>query len=142
MENNRICDDFNQFSPDYRKIHNENVKLSGGDSNYFSEHKIQIVKKEEGRDNIKFLDFGYGDGNSARFFLKYFPKRNYFGIDILSEIIKIAKSKKILNADFQKFDIEKLPFSYDSFDMVFTACVFHHIKFQYHKNLIQEIYRV
>ena len=26
--------------------------------------------------------------------------------------------------------------------MVFTACVFHHIGFQYHENLIQEIYRV
>lgn len=93
MKKNRTFDDFNEFSTKYRKIHDENLKLSGVNSDYFSEHKIQTLKKvEKEKDNISFLDFGCGDGNSAVFFNQYFQNSEYFGIDVSSDsILKLIK---------------------------------------------------
>ena len=142
MNKNRKFDDFDQFACEYRNIHNNNIKLSGVESDYFSEHKINILKTIEKKDNIIFLDFGCGDGNSANHFANYFPKSNYHGIDVSSESIEIAKSRKIQNANFEMFDGFKIPFADNTFDIVFTACVFHHIDFKLHENLIQEIYRI
>ena len=138
----RKFDEFDHFANDYREIHNQNLKLSGVSSDYFSEHKIQVLKKHENEDGINFLDFGCGDGNSSQHFTNYFPNSSYNGIDISSESINVAKVKSIKNTNFQTFDGIKIPFQDNSFDVVFTACVFHHIDFKLHENLFNEIYRV
>jgi ubiquinone/menaquinone biosynthesis C-methylase UbiE len=142
MKSNRKFDEFDHFANDYRKIHNQNLKLSGVTSDYFSEHKIQILKENEKIDSINFLDFGCGDGNSAIHFSKYFPKSSYTGIDVSSESINIASLKSTDNLNFQTFDGIKIPFDDNFFDIVFTACVFHHIDFKLHENLFKEIFRV
>jgi ubiquinone/menaquinone biosynthesis C-methylase UbiE len=138
----RKFDDFDHFANDYRNIHNNNIKLSGVQSDYFSEHKIQTLKKYEKKDNINFLDFGCGDGNSAIYFTKHFPDGNYIGVDISKDSIDVAQSKNCKNCNFTTFDGETLPFEDNSFDIVFTACVFHHIEFKLHENLMKEIQRV
>jgi ubiquinone/menaquinone biosynthesis C-methylase UbiE len=138
----RKFDEFDHFANDYRDIHNQNLKLSGVTSDYFSEHKIQILKENEQIDSINFLDFGCGDGNSAIHFSNYFPKSLYNGIDVSSESIQIAKTKSTNKINFQTFDGSNIPFSDNTFDVIFTACVFHHIDFKLHDNLIKEIYRV
>lgn len=139
---NRKFDEFDHFANDYREIHNKNIKISGINSDYFSEHKIQILKSHENEGVINLLDFGCGDGNSATYFTNYFPLSNYHGIDISAESINVAKSKSIENTSFQNFDGVKIPFEDNLFDIVFTACVFHHIDFNLHENLFKEIYRV
>jgi ubiquinone/menaquinone biosynthesis C-methylase UbiE len=142
MKNERKFDEFDHFANDYREIHNQNLKLSGVNSDYFSEHKIQTLKTHEKIDAINFLDFGCGDGNSSSHFINYFPKSKYNGIDISAESINVAKSKNITNSSFQTFDGINIPFQDNSFDVIFTACVFHHIDFKLHENLFNEIYRV
>jgi ubiquinone/menaquinone biosynthesis C-methylase UbiE len=142
MKNERKFDEFDHFANDYREIHNQNLKLSGVTSDYFSEHKIQILKKNEQIDSIKFLDFGCGDGNSAVHFYNYFPDSNYNGIDISSESINVAKSKLTNKFNFQTFDGINIPFENNTFDLIFTACVFHHIDFKLHQNILNEINRV
>jgi len=142
MNNNRKFDEFDHFANEYRNIHNENLKLSGVGSDYFSEHKIQILKSKENNAIKNFLDFGCGDGNSAVHFTKYFPGANYQGIDVSSQSIEVAREKNLINVNFQVFDGNKIPFEDNTFDVIFTACVFHHIDFTLHSNLIQEIYRV
>jgi len=142
MIKNRKFDDFDHFANNYRKIHNNNIKLSGEESNYFSEHKIKTIKLVEKNDELNFLDFGCGDGNSAIHFTNYFPNSKYSGIDISSESIQIAKLKSSIKLNFQSFDGINIPFEDNSFDVIFTACVFHHIDFKLHQNLFKEIYRV
>ena len=62
---------FDKFAEDYREIHTENVlKVSGADSDYFTEYKIAEISKFINNGKV-WLDFGCGDGNSARFILKY-----------------------------------------------------------------------
>jgi len=142
MKNERKFDEFDHFAKHYREIHTKNLKITAKDSHYFSEHKIQIVKENEKKDAINFLDFGCGDGNSAIHFSNYFPNSTYNGIDISSESINVAKSFATNNTNFQTFDGMNIPFEDNTFDVIFTACVFHHIDFKLHQNLFKEIYRV
>ena len=142
MNKERKFDEFDHFAIEYKEILNNDLKISGEDRDYFSEHKIQTIKKLEKVDSINFLDFGCGDGNSANYFKNYFPDSSYFGIDISGESINVAKSIATNKINFQTFDGNNIPFEDNTFDVVFTACVFHHIDFKLHENLFKEIYRV
>ena len=89
-----------------------------------------------------FCCFCRGDSQRSFHFTNYFPNSSYNGIDISSESINVAKAKSIKNTNFQTFDGNNIPFGDNSFDVIFTACVFHHIDFKLHQNLFKEIYRV
>jgi ubiquinone/menaquinone biosynthesis C-methylase UbiE len=135
--------DFDRFVSDYRDIHTKNIGLiSGENSFYFSELKIKELSKYETNDNIKILDFGCGDGVGEVFLEKYFPAFQITGIDVSGESIKKARKKQLMHTVFQEYDGTHLPYEDSSFDVVYTACVFHHIAKEQQQALINEIYRV
>ena len=78
---------FDDFAPDYRKIHTENIcKIGGTDSSYFGEYKVKIISANENNNKkVSILDLGCGDGMNAAFFSKYFRYMEYQGIDISKE---------------------------------------------------------
>lgn len=140
----RKFDDFDNFAGNYRNEHTKNIKkISGVDSNYFSEYKIQAISQYEnaGRDSI-ILDLGCGDGNSASYFLKYFSHKAYFGIDISPKSIEEARQLPLERCSFQVYDGEHIPFDDRTFDIVLIACVLHHIDISFHVNLLRECQRV
>ena len=52
--------EFDQFASDYRQIHTENInKVSGADSEYFSEYKIKEIKDDGKQVSFK-LEFSKG----------------------------------------------------------------------------------
>ncbi|MBK9153285.1 MAG: class I SAM-dependent methyltransferase [Chloracidobacterium sp.] len=138
----RTFDDFDGFAKDYRDIHNECLKFSGADSDFFSEQKVAILKRHEQADDLRILDLGCGDGNSARFFRKHFPKASYDGVDTSQRSIEIARQRKIDRSEFGHYDGQNIPAANESFDIVFVACVFHHIDRALHANVLAEIRRV
>ena len=138
----RKFDDFDNFAENYREIHNKNIKISGSDSDYFTSHKLEIIKNCSKFDNINFLDFGCGDGNTETFFYNFYPNSVYNGIDISSKSIEIAINKKKTSSNFNVFNGEKIPYNDNTFDIILAANVFHHIDFKIHKQLFSEIYRV
>jgi len=139
----RDFDNFDEFAEDYRDTHNSAIKLSGADSDYFSEYKIiEVAKNEQHQETLKILDFGCGDGNSVVFFRKHFKESYIEGIDVSQASIDIAADKKIDRTKFQVFDGKIIPYENDSFDIIFTSMVFHHIEHKLHKAIISEIYRV
>lgn len=138
----RDFDDFDDFARNYREIHNKAIKAGGADSDYFSEQKIGEVRKNEIADDPRILDLGCGDGNSASFFCKYFPDARYSGLDISHESVDVARERSIPNAEFFRYDGIDIPFSGDTFDIVFVSCVMHHISFDLHENFLQEVRRV
>ena len=142
MSENRKFDSFDEFAEDYRDIHTKNIEITGGDSSYFAEHKIKEIKKKESLDGINFLDFGCGDGIISDFFNNYFPSSEYTGVDISSDSILQAKNIRSSSSNFLIFDGLNLPFKDDTFDVVFVACVFHHIQFEMHQAIMTEILRV
>ena len=139
-------DNFDEFASDYREVHTKNVEgLTGKNSEYFSEYKIKEIATYFDTDSdISILDLGCGDGISSKFFVSEFKHCSYSGIDISEESVKIAKEKynSVKNASFSVYDGEKIPFEENSFDLVFIACVMHHISTNYHANIINECKRV
>lgn len=133
--------DFDEFADDYRNILTQSVKgLSGADGDYFSEYKILEISDE--LENSKILDFGCGDGNTAQFINKNIKNYEYCGIDISEKSIEQAKKRMIPDTLFFHYDGVKIPFEDSSFDVVFVACVFHHIDKTKHIDTLKEIYRV
>jgi len=141
--NDRQFDDFDPYAKDYVKIHNQNIKISGTTSDYFSEERVSIVKKREGKKKpAKILDFGCGNGSTEIHMTKYFSKSEIFGIDPSKTSIAVAKKRKLPNCTFSPFDGKHIPFPDKSFDLIFVAGVLHHVEFSLHSQQLREMFRV
>ncbi len=139
----RNFDNFDQFAKDYRSIHNQNIQVTGADSDYFAEYKIDIVHQLTAqKKDLKILDLGCGDGISGVFFQKYFPESYYTGIDISEESLAEGRARALPNATFTPYNGTEIPMESNSFDVCFIACVLHHIEHKLHQTIINEVYRV
>jgi len=139
----RKHDNFDRFAKDYNQVFSESVDVSGGDRDYFSEYKIiEVSQKENVSAKLRVLDLGCGDGNSVKYFSKYFPQSEFVGTDVSEASIEEARAKMVPRASFVPYNGETLPFADDSFDVVFTSMVFHHVNFDLHGGLLTEIYRI
>jgi len=138
----KLFDDFDGFAKDYRRAHNEVIKISGTDSDYFSEQKVGEIRKRENGGFHRILDIGCGDGNSAVFFQKHFRGCEYAGIDTSIESIKIARERELPGTNFVHYDGFDMPFTKASFDIAFIACVLHHIDSKQHETMLLEAKRI
>ncbi len=137
--------EFDKFAEEYTRIHKENIELSGESPEFFSEYKIKDVRDMLGTGftaNGMVLDFGAGVGGSLPYFKKYFPDSSICCLDVSEKSLEIASSRFPGQADFRVFEGLDLPFSENTFDLVFAACVFHHIPPSEHERLLGEWFRV
>lgn len=138
----RTFDDFDEFANDYRIIHTKNLKLTGADSFYFAEMKMQLLQLFEKNESLQVLDIGCGDGATELFMQQYFPKWQVNGMDISEKSIHAAKKRKLSNANFSVYNGSEIPLMNESVDVVFIAGVLHHVEFVLHQVIIKEISRV
>lgn len=144
----RKFDNFDAFADDYRAIHTENIKITGADSDYFSEHRVLEVKRRlqaRGYDltlPLRILDIGCGDGNADRFFVQHLPAVRCEGIDITEPVVASAQMRNLPHCNFRVYDGEHIPFAEGSFDIVFWANILHHVERRYHAGLYAEALRV
>ena len=138
--------EFDKFADEYRSLHSQNILVSGEKPEYFSEYKIKdtarLVEKYGLKRDLKILDFGSGVGNSVPFISKYFPAAKLTCVDVSERSLEIAKKRFPDMADYQIFGGQKLSFPAGLFDVVFTACVFHHIPVDEHMKIFDELHRV
>lgn len=138
--------EFDKFADEYRALHSRNIRASGESPEFFAEYKVQDVARLVERAGLamplRVLDFGAGVGNSVPYFVKYLPGAKLTCVDVSARSLEIAERRFPSMADYQLFDGAVLPFPDASFDMVFTACVFHHIPPVEHDYLFREIHRV
>lgn len=135
--------EFDCFADNYRRIHTENVRISGADSAYFARHKLEQIRREEGEPIIDFLDFGCGDGILATFFSELFPGSRYTGFDISAESIRVASCRNLCSCRFVTGEpFGMLPFEPQSFDVVLVSCVFHHIPDSQWPETVKRLIRV
>ncbi|MCZ2845469.1 MAG: class I SAM-dependent methyltransferase [Candidatus Bathyarchaeota archaeon] len=87
----------------------------------------------------KILEVGCGVGRWAPLMLSKGAK--YFGVDISSEMIRIAK-RKVPEGDFSITNGQKLDFPEGLFDLVFSVTVLHHIPYNKQEKMVQEMRRV
>jgi SAM-dependent methyltransferase len=137
--------EFDKFAAEYEHQHAENIRVSGETPAFFARYKVDDVAsvlRGLGREPARILDFGGGVGNSLGFFLDAFPGSQIVLLDPSSRSLDLARKRYPGRATFQPFDGRKIPYPEGSFDLVFAACVFHHIPADLHVALLREIERV
>jgi SAM-dependent methyltransferase len=138
--------EFDRFADEYRDIHAGNISASGEPPEFFAEYKIRDVARLVEQAGLgaapRILDFGAGVGNSVPFFAKYLPHAQLTCADVSARSLEVASERFPHLADYQVIDSSVLPFPESGFDLVFTACVFHHIPEAAHEGLLREIHRV
>ncbi|QND55101.1 class I SAM-dependent methyltransferase (plasmid) [Phyllobacterium sp. 628] len=137
--------EFDQFAAEYHEQHAASIRFSGETPDYFAKYKIDDVAAALASTGIKprrILDFGGGVGNSLGHIRKAFPDSEIVLLDPSSRSLDIAEKRFAGQARFQSFDGKAIPFEDGHFDLVFTACVFHHIPADLHQQLLREINRV
>lgn len=137
--------EFDKFVDEYSSLHARNISASGESPDFFSEYKIRDVASEVRKDvpaPQSLLDFGSGIGNSVPYIGKYFPDTHLTGADVSQRSIDFCRKKFAGAADFVKINGNQLPFPENGFDLLFSACVFHHIDHAEHHHWLSELNRV
>jgi len=137
--------EFDKFAGEYEQAHAASIRLSGETPDFFANYKIADVAARMARRGEKprhILDFGAGVGNSLGPMRAAFPDSDIVLLDPSSQSLDIARARFPGQAAFQAFDGQSIPFEDGQFDLIFTACVFHHIPEAMHVGLLGEIGRV
>ena len=137
--------EFDKFADEYNAMHRDSISASGEGPEYFAEYKIRDIFDTVVQSKIashKILDFGSGIGASTPYFKKYFPDSDLSCVDVSQKSLDIAQSRFPKSASYYCFDGQTLPFADNSFNVIFTACVFHHIPTIEHERMFLEIKRV
>lgn len=138
--------EFDKFADEYRHLHSRNIRVSGESPEFFAEYKVRdaiaLAANAGFSGSIRVMDFGAGVGNSVPFFASLLTEATLICVDVSVKSLTLAKQRFPGKADYLTFDGSSLPFASDTFDLVFTACVFHHIPADEHEDLLREILRV
>jgi ubiquinone/menaquinone biosynthesis C-methylase UbiE len=137
--------EFDKFADEYHVLHQKNIRLSGESTEFFAEYKIRDVFElitNQAHDPQQILDFGAGIGTSIPHFLRFFPDASLTCLDVSEKSLEVGRSRFSDLATFQSFDGKRIHCPDNTFDLVFAACVFHHIPHSAHFGLLREWLRV
>jgi ubiquinone/menaquinone biosynthesis C-methylase UbiE len=138
-------DIFDEFAGKYEQTVDSSIAISGDSVLDFALIKARLVSDSVGSEvGLKLLDFGCGTGTSTRALTDAMPAlAAVTGIDPSIESIDRANAENTArNVNFLIQPSERLPFADESYDIVFTSCVFHHIERSDHAKWLGEIRRV
>ena len=112
---------------------------------YGKTHKITVINLLNLKSEDNLLDVGCGTGTLLTLAKEKYPNTDMIGVDIDSEVLSIArrKSQKAnLKIEYVEASSAKLPFADESFNVVVSSLVFHHLPTDIKIQTIKEIYRV
>lgn len=103
---------------------------------------IEILKTKE---RCKIIEVGIGEGNTMRHLVEKLDKEileniDLYGIELSFSRIKITK-KHLPNSNLYVSDMKYLPFSENSFDIVYTSSAIEP-NINNEKDILQELYRI
>ncbi len=138
--------EFDRFADEYTATHAGNIRLSGEDPAYFALYKIKETRRRwdaEGRlEPSAVLDFGAGIGNSLPHLAELFPQAEVTGVDVSERSLQVAAHRFPGVARLLAYDGSAIPLEGASFDLIFSACVFHHINHGEHAAIFAELHRL
>ena len=136
--------EFDKFAEEYLSAHAKNIACTGEDPEYFSRYKIDEVRRRWDREKRAepkaILDFGTGIGNSLPFLAQHFPAAAITALDVSARSLEIAERRNPGLASFVLHDgSQNFALPQGAFDLIFTACVFHHIPPAEHVGLFSQL---
>ncbi|MEO9190689.1 MAG: class I SAM-dependent methyltransferase [Acetobacteraceae bacterium] len=138
--------EFDEHAADYQMHHARNIAITGEEPEFFAEYKIADALGAARREGIQcnaILDFGAGIGGSIPFFRTHFPSGALTCADVSARSLGMASAR--FPGDERMVAIDEtagLALPNDSFDLCFSACVFHHIAHERHGFWLRELRRV
>lgn len=135
--------EFDAVAADYEAQHSASVRLSGEETGFFAQYKARDALRHAARAGIaprRVLDFGSGIGNAVAPLREAFPEAELTCLDV-SEV-SLAHSRRLHGEDgivYRAYDGARVPADMGAFDLIFVACVFHHIPEQAHVGLIAQL---
>ena len=138
--------EFDQFAEEYLAVHAGNVRLSGESPEYFSRYKVEELRRrwtaERFAEPGAILDFGAGIGSSLPFIAKAFPNARLVGLDVSEKSLAVAARRFPGAAELIRYDGAEPPLARGSFDLIYSACVFHHIPPAEHIAVFRQLRRL
>ena len=137
--------EFDRFADAYDAQHRANVAVTGEGPEYFAEYKIRLLRQItdlNGLDVSQICDFGAGIGNSIPFFRRYFPEAALTSSDVSERSLALARQRHPGAGESLLIENDRIPSEPDRFDVVFSACVFHHIDHDQHVAWLRELHRI
>ncbi|SEH05619.1 class I SAM-dependent methyltransferase [Candidatus Venteria ishoeyi] len=140
--------EFNEYKHNYRSEIDKHLSFAGKKHDFYTKVKADYLLKQAKHlqidlqnINLKILDIGCGHGMIHPFILNEDKNLELHGIDPANEVIEIAK-KQNTNVNYEVNDGITLPYADNSFDIVFSICVMHHVSPENWQQFLQEAYRV
>lgn len=136
--------EFDAYVDAYEAQHAQSVRLSGEDPEFFAEYKAIEAARAMAAAGLapqRIMDFGAGRGNCIAHLQRAFPDAALTALDVSSRSLTHCAARAIRPLETVCYDGQSLPFDDASFDLIFTACVFHHILAKDHIRLLAEIRR-
>lgn len=139
--------EFDKFADEYLAMHTASIKMSGEGPDYFAKYKIidlqaEYAKRPHRSAAPEILDFGSGSGTSTAHMRSHFPTAALTCADVSERSLALAKSRHPAEAEYVRLGEGALPFADNRFDIIFAACVFHHIDHDEHQKILSEWFRV
>ena len=137
--------EFDRFADEYYDQHRQNIAVTGEAPEYFAEYKIKKLRQVVDRSKItasRICDFGSGIGNSIPYFQKHFPNAELTSADVSERSLALSKTRFPESGNYLLVEKDRLPCEQASFDVAFSACVFHHIPHGEHVAWLRELHRI
>jgi ubiquinone/menaquinone biosynthesis C-methylase UbiE len=137
--------EFDRFAEEYEIQLRANISASGEGPEFFAEYKIREFAgfaAPLGREGAEILDFGSGIGASVPFLRGYFKGAHVTCADPSTRSLEISRGRFPGPERYCVIDGKRIDQAQDSFDLCFSACVFHHIPHAEHGLWLGELYRV
>jgi len=138
--------EFDKFAEEYLATHTDNLKISGEAPDYFARYKLEELRRLWTRRGLAepaaVLDFGCGIGASLPHLHAAFPGATLTGLDVSHKSLAIAESRFPGIATLVPYDGAAVPLPDGSQDLIFSACVFHHVDAEEHIRLFAELLRL
>ncbi|MGC1489504.1 MAG: methyltransferase domain-containing protein [Albidovulum sp.] len=137
--------EFDKYVDQYDEDHRSSIRLSGETPGYFAQYKIKALRSMTdawGFTNPRILDFGAGMGASVPAFRSHFPEVEVTLADVSADSLKAARHLHAGDETHLVIDNGRVPADDASYDVVFTACVFHHIPHDEHAAWLSELRRI
>ena len=135
---------FDSCATQYEETVDRSVSFTGRDSVFFAARKIEVLEEILGPElgplrSLSVLDVGCGTGTTDRIFR---PRvGTLHGVDVSEEMLAKARDHDP-DTEYRWYDGEKLPFPDESFDVVVTICVLHHVPIPNRFRFVSEMVRV
>lgn len=137
--------EFDGFAEQYEAQHRANISITGESPDYFARYKIVELRRLADAAGVtanRLIDFGSGIGNSLPHLRERFPETAVACADVSRRSLELAKTRFPGREQTLEIEGERIPAPEASFDVAFSACVFHHIPHEEHVRWMSELHRV